>query len=147
MEKEILTPEKVKSLIEEIGSIDAESERLKTRKKELEAIVKAYAKDEIDKAGVTEIRNPLFTITKTTTTKKDIVLQNVVQNLDALQVLFDYIKNGNRITISGAKTFENFYNKRENVQTPYESLCKVSENADYSIKLRPVEPVEGKMEI
>lgn len=146
METEILTPEMIKQKMEKISEIDEKIAELTSAKKQLEAECQSYAKDAIEKAGVNEIRDPLFTITKTTTSKEEILLPNIVANLESFNILMKYIQTGNKVNITAAKTFKNFYAK-EGQPLPFEEISKISISDKYKIELRPDVPVEAKLEI
>lgn len=146
MEKEILTPNEVKQKMEEIARIDEQISNLNATKKELEAECQNYAKEAIEKAGVNEIRDPLFTITKSTTAKEEILLSNIVANLEAFNILIKYIKAGYKVNITATKTFKNFYTQ-EKGPIPFDQISKVTNSDKYKIELRPDVPVEEKMDI
>ncbi len=146
METEILTPEKIKQKMEKISEIEEKIAELTSTKKQLESECQSYAKDAIEKAGVNEIHDPLFTITKTTTSKEEVLLPNIVANLESFNILVKYIKGGNKVNITAVKTFKKFYEKEEGPLS-FEEISKTSISDKYKIELRPDVPVEDKLEI
>lgn len=122
-----------------------EKEEINGKIKEIEAEINEEVKKQMDENNVNIIKNPLFTIERSTKTEKEIDLPKVISNLEAKKFLFAYIENGGNVKIGASKTFEKQYVKAG--LSGFDELCKIKKTEKISYEVRPDIPTEDKMEI
>lgn len=140
-----LNHEELKEKIKEWKKLEKEKAEISSKIKAIEAEINASVVSEMDEKNTNLIKNPLFTIERSISHDKEVILSKVLEDVNAKAFLFDYIENGGSIKIGAVKTFEKNFAKAG--LTNFDDLCKIVKKEKISYEIRPDVPVEDAMEI
>lgn len=120
--------------------------------KALEEEILAESNKLLEEANSDVVKNPFFTITKTTENVSELKLDQILAHQDAKNVVIQFVSesSGKGWKITAAKTFEKMYKsfKDSNPNLPeYTDFCKNTVKDKVSVELRPDVPVEEEMQI